>query len=59
MAWLGTNDIRKVHEMIKKGNKKAKIILDAMIYQIAKQIGAMLCFVKRKLFCYYFNWGNC
>lgn len=49
MAWLGTNDIRKVHEMIKKGNKKAKIILDAMIYQIAKQIGAMYASLK----------GNC
>ena len=40
MAWLGTNDIRKVHKMIDKGNQKAKIILDAMIYQIAKHICA-------------------
>lgn len=48
-AWLGTNDIRKVHQMIDKGNKKAKIILDAMIYQIVKQIGAMYASLK----------GNC
>lgn len=46
MAWLGTNDIRKVHEMIEKGNKKAKIVLDAMIYQIIKQIGAMYASLK-------------
>lgn len=49
MAHLGTNDIRIVHEMIDGGNKKAKIILDAMIYQIAKQIGAMYASLK----------GNC
>lgn len=49
MAWLGTNDIRKVHQMIDKGNIKAKIILDAMIYQIVKQIGAMYASLK----------GNC
>ena len=48
-AWLGTNDIRKVHKMIDKGNQKAKIILDAMIYQIIKQIGAMYASLK----------GNC
>ena len=49
MARLGTNDIRKVHKMIDKGNQKAKIILDAMIYQIIKQIGAMYASLK----------GNC
>ena len=32
--------------MIKNGNKKAKIIYDAMIYQIAKQIGAMYVSLK-------------
>ncbi len=45
-AWLGTNDIRKVHQMIENGNQKAKIILDAMIYQIIKQIGAMYASLK-------------
>lgn len=49
MAWLGTNDMREVGEMIKSGNQKAKIVYDAMIYQIAKQVGAM--FVSLK--------GNC
>lgn len=49
IAHLGTNDIREVHKMIDKGNKNAKIILDAMIYQIIKQIGAMYACLK----------GNC
>ena len=48
-ALLNTNDIRKVHEMIEAGNTKAKIVLDAMIYQIVKQIGAMYASLK----------GNC
>ena len=49
MAHLGTNDIREVHEMIDKGNLKAKLILGAMIYQIVKQVGAMYASLK----------GNC
>lgn len=46
---LNTNDIREVHQMINSGDKKAKIILDGMIYQIIKQIGAMYATLK----------GNC
>lgn len=46
MAHLGTNDLRDVHQMIADGNQKAKVILDAMIYQIAKQIGAMYVSLK-------------
>lgn len=38
---LGTNDVRKVLEQIENGNKKAKLVLDSMLYQISKQIGAM------------------
>ena len=46
MAWLGTTDMRDVGEMIKSGNKKAKVVYDAMIYQIAKQVGAMYVALK-------------
>ncbi len=46
MAWLNTDDMKKVNEMIQNKNKKAKIIYDAMIYQIAKQIGAMYASLK-------------
>ena len=46
MAWLGTTDMRDVGEMIKSGNKKSKVVYDAMIYQIAKQVGAMYVALK-------------
>lgn len=41
-GYLGTNDGREVEKRIKNGDKKAKLIFDAMIYQIQKEIGAML-----------------
>lgn len=41
MAYLGTNDIRRVEAKIQEGDEKALLILQAMAYQIAKDIGAM------------------
>ena len=38
---LGTSDAREVCKMIDEGSQYAKLIYDAMIYQIAKQAGAM------------------
>lgn len=38
---LGTKDIRKVEVMIAKGDEKAKLVYDAMLFQIAKAIGGM------------------
>ncbi len=46
MAWLGTTDMKEVTSRIEKGDKKAKIVYDAMIYQIAKQVGAMYTALK-------------
>ncbi len=40
VGYLGTNDARKVEEMINANNDYAKLIYDAMTYQIAKEIGA-------------------
>jgi len=40
VAYLNTNDVREVIKMIKHGDKKAKLILEAMAYQVAKEIGA-------------------
>ncbi len=40
MAYLGTADVREVEEKAKT-DEKAALILDAMIYQVCKQIGAM------------------
>lgn len=40
-AYLGTKDVREVRKMIAEGNEQAKLILDTMVYQVAKEIGAM------------------
>lgn len=40
VAYLNTNDVREVVKMIKGGDKRAKLILEAMAYQVAKEIGA-------------------
>ncbi len=40
-AYLGTNDGQEIEEMIKDGDKKAELAYQGMIYQIAKEIGAM------------------
>lgn len=49
VAYLGTNDVRDVQAMIDKGDEKAKLILDAMCYQIAKEIGMMATVLKGKV----------
>lgn len=41
VAYLGTNDGREVNRRIDEGDKEAELILKAMAYQIAKEIGAM------------------
>ena len=41
VAYLGTNDIREVEKRIAEGDEKAKLIYQAMAYQIAKEIGSM------------------
>ncbi len=39
-AYLGTSDAREIVNRIENGDYYAKLIFDAMIYQIAKEIGA-------------------
>jgi len=39
-AYLGTNDTREIRKRIKAGDKYAKLIYEAMAYQISKEIGA-------------------
>lgn len=41
VAYLNTNDVRKVQEMIDQGDKNAELVLEAMAYQISKEIGQM------------------
>lgn len=39
MAYLGTNDGREVTKRIEEGDEKAKLIFEAMAYQISKEVG--------------------
>lgn len=49
VAYLGTNDARDVEKMIHAGDQKAKLIYEAMGYQIAKEIGAMSAVLEGKV----------
>jgi butyrate kinase len=41
VAHLGTNNAADVEKMVEAGDAKAKLIYDAMAYQVAKNVGAM------------------
>ncbi|MDP2961022.1 MAG: butyrate kinase [candidate division Zixibacteria bacterium] len=41
LAYLDTDDVEEIEKMIDSGDQKAKLIYEAMVYQIAKEIGAM------------------
>ena len=49
VAYLGTNDVREALAMVEKGDEKAKLVLEAMAYQISKEIGAMATVLKGKV----------
>lgn len=45
-ALLGTNDMKEIEERIAHGDERARLVVDAMIYHVAKNIaaeGAVLC----------------
>ncbi len=41
VAYFNSNDARQIEGMAKAGDEKAKLIYEAMAYQVAKEIGAM------------------
>jgi len=41
LSHLGTDNVEEVEKRIDEGNQKAKLVYDAMVYQIAKEIGAL------------------
>jgi butyrate kinase len=45
-AYLGTSDGEQIEKRIGDGDHRAKLVYDAMIYQIAKEIGAMAAVLK-------------
>jgi len=49
VSYLGTNDVREVVKKIEEGDQYAKLIFEAMCYQIAKEIGAMATVLKGKI----------
>lgn len=48
-AYLGTNDLRDCEAMISNGDDNAKLVYDAMSYQIAKEIGSMAVVLDGKI----------
>jgi len=46
---LGTSDAREVGKMIAEGNPYAKLVYDAMIYEIGKTAGSMAAVLKGKI----------
>ncbi|HEY3366450.1 MAG TPA: butyrate kinase [Symbiobacteriaceae bacterium] len=40
-AYLGVKDVRLVEERIAQGDEQARLVLDTMCYQVAKEVGAM------------------
>ena len=41
VAYLGTNDFQQVESRIDSGDHEARMVYEAMVYQIAKEIGGM------------------
>jgi len=49
LSYLGTDSIEAVEKRIDKGDKEAAAVYDAMIYQIAKEVGAYSVVLKGKI----------
>lgn len=46
VAYLGTNNAQEVEEKANAGDKKAKLIQEAMAYQVSKEVGSMATVLK-------------
>lgn len=49
VAYLNTNDIRDVEALVNDGDEKAKLIHEAMVYQVSKEIGSCAAALKGKV----------
>lgn len=49
VAYLGTNSVQEVVERIGQGDERCRKVLDAMSYNVSKQIGAMAAVLKGKV----------
>jgi butyrate kinase len=57
VSHLGTNDLRVAEQMIAEGDRYAQIIVESMLYQIAKQAGAMAAVLDGKVDAILFTGG--
>lgn len=49
LSYLGTDDIQEIEKRIAQGDKEAKSVYNAMIYQIVKEVGAYSVVLKGKI----------
>jgi butyrate kinase len=49
LSYLGTDDIREIEKRIAQGDKDAEAVYDAMVYQIAKEVGAYAVVLKGEI----------
>ena len=49
LSYLNTDDIQKIEQRIAHGDKEAEAVYNAMIYQIAKEVGAYAVVLKGKI----------
>ena len=48
-AYMGTNDMREVENLVNAKDPKATAICNAFIFQVAKDVGSMACVLKGKV----------
>ncbi|MDW7674268.1 MAG: butyrate kinase [Bacillota bacterium] len=58
-SYLGVRDLRVVEEMVRDGNAEADIVLEAMAYQIAKEVGAMASVLAGEVECIILTGSMC
>jgi butyrate kinase len=49
VAYLGTDDLKAIEKRIADGDNEAELVLEAMAYQVAKELGAYAVVVKGKI----------
>lgn len=57
VGYTGTNDVREVIKLIDSGDENAKLALDAMSYQISKEIGQMATVLNGNIDCIVLTGG--
>ncbi len=49
VSYFGTSDVREVQKLIDEGNAEAKLVLEALAYNVAKEIGSVSTVVNGKV----------